>query len=181
MKPPRFSIARLMVVVGVVAFNFAAVQFWSHSSSPSLLTGRFLTSLALQAGLFCLIRSRGTRFFSFWAGFEVFGLAAAITTIYMDFFTAEDSLLFRQWDEYLFSAYNFIERLCTLIKDPYYQSRAKTILLLQNGSFTSDFLYEFISFLPQFLVALVGGFLTGLTVRIWGGRRASVAIGPAAE
>ena len=65
MKPPQFSIAKLMVVVGIVALNIAATQFWSHSSDPSLLTGRFLTCIALQVGLFCLIRSRRSRLLPF--------------------------------------------------------------------------------------------------------------------
>ena len=83
-KVLRFSIAKLMVIVGVVALNLAAVQFWSPSSEPSLFTGRFLMSIALQVGLFCLIRSRRTGYRTFWWGFVSFGLAALITSIYTD-------------------------------------------------------------------------------------------------
>jgi len=36
------GIAKLMIIVGVVALNLAAIQFWSPSSDPSLFTGRFL-------------------------------------------------------------------------------------------------------------------------------------------
>ena len=42
----RFSIGKLMLTIGVVALNLGAAQFWSPASEPSLLTGRFLMSIA---------------------------------------------------------------------------------------------------------------------------------------
>jgi hypothetical protein len=103
-KVLRFSIATLMVIVGVVALNLAALQFWSPSSEPSLFTGRVLMSIALQVGLFCLIRSRRTGHRTFWWGFVSFGLAALFTLIYINFFSPDDSDLFNAMDQYLLAS-----------------------------------------------------------------------------
>jgi hypothetical protein len=169
MKPPQFSIANLMVVVGFVAFNVAATQLWSHSSSPSLLSGRFLTSIALQVGLLCLIRSRRSRFLPFWLGFEVFALLAAITTIYLDEASADDPL-FKLMDQYYFSTYKWLEGVSTLIADPFLRSSVRTAINAGSNTFASNFLYELISFLPQLVFALIGGVLTKVTIRLWGKR-----------
>jgi hypothetical protein len=174
MKLPRFSIAKLMVIVGIVALNIAATQFWSPSSEPSLFTGRFLTSIALQVGLLCLIRSHRTRFLPFWSGFEAFGLAAAITSVYIDFLSPADSQLFNLMDLYLFSTYNIFNNMFVSINYPYFRS-SLTNSLLPDNSFMSNFMFEAISFLPQLFIALIGGFLTSLTIRRWGRRHDPVA------
>ena len=170
MKLPRFSIVKLMVVVGVVALNLAATQLWSYSSSPSLLTGRFLTSIALQVGLFRLIQGRRTGSFPFWSGFEACGLAAMLTSVYIDFFSPDDSDLFRMMDSYLFWTFKLIGRVCMLIKNPYYQSKVATALLAQGQGFTNDVTYEIVSAFPQLALALIGGLLASLATKFRGKR-----------
>ncbi len=179
MQVLRFSIAKLMVIVGVAALNLAAVRFWSPSSEPSLFTGRVLMSIALQVGLFSLIRSRRTGYRTFWWGFVSFGLAAFITSVYIDFFSSDDSELFDAMDQYLFSTFTLLERICLLIPDPYLRSRVRTAFLMPDNTFTSHFMYDFVSFLPQLLIALSGGVVTSVTIRLWGKRQEPVALGSA--
>ena len=178
-KLPRVSIAKLMVVVGIVAFNLGSTRFWSHSSDPSLLTGRILTSIALQVGLYGLIRSRRSRSLPFWAGFETFGLVAAIISVYIDFFSPNDSVLADLMDAYLFNAYKTAEVVCLALKDPYYRSTMTARLSLHDGSFTDNLLFEIVSFLPQLLIALIGGSMTSLFIQCSGKRRDPVVLGPA--
>jgi hypothetical protein len=176
MKPPQFSIAKLMIVVGIVALNITAPQFWSHSSEPSALSGRFLTFIALQVGLFFLIRSRRTWLFPFWAGFEVFGLVAAFVSIYIDFFSPEGSVLFGWMDTYYFNSYKFLEKISILIRDPYYRSRIWTNVVSHDGGVIDNSLWEVVSFLPHLAIAVVGGFLTSLAIRCLGNRRGPTAL-----
>jgi hypothetical protein len=183
-KVLRFSIAKLMVIVGVVALNLAAVQFWSPSSDPSLFTGRVLMSIALQVGLLCMIRSRRTGYRTFWWGFLLCGLAAFLTCVFIDLslyvsidFNPLDLYLFDAMDQYLASTYDLLARVCMFIPDPYVRSRVKTAFLDSSNSFTSHFMFDFVSFLPQCFIALSGGVLTSLTVRCWGKRHDPVALG----
>ena len=67
-------------------------------------------SIALQVGLFRLIRNQWTKSLSFWYGFEAFGMVAAIITIYSDIFSPSDSGIFDIWDLYLFNTVNLIEK-----------------------------------------------------------------------
>jgi hypothetical protein len=176
-KVLRFTIAKLMVVVGIVAFNLAAVQFWSPSSEPSLFTGRFLMSIALQVGLFGLIRSRRRGYRTFWRGFVICGLAAAITSVYIDLFSPANSELFDLMDQYLSSTFNLLERISLLIPDPYFRSRARTALVVSDNTFISHFIYDFVSFLPQLFIALSGGCLASLALRRWTKRPDPVPVG----
>jgi hypothetical protein len=171
----RFSIAKLMIIVGVVALNLAAIQIWSPSSEPALFTGRFLMFIALQAGLFCLIRSRRAGYRTFWRGFLSFGLAAFITSVFIDLsgalpidFNPIDSYLFDAMDRYLAVTYDLLARLCMFIPDPYLRSRLRTVSVVSENTFTCHFVYDCVSFLLQFFVALCGGALTSLTVRLFG-------------
>jgi hypothetical protein len=180
----RFSIAKLMIIVGVVAFNLAAIQFWSPSSDPSLFTGRVVMSIALQVALLCLIRSRRTGYRTFWRGFLSFGLAAFITSVFIDLsyvllidFSPFDSYLFDATDLYLSFTYDLLARLCMFIPDPYLRSRLRTAFLFSDNTFTCHFVYDFVSFLPQFFVALCGGVLTSLTIRYWSKRHDPLALG----
>jgi hypothetical protein len=176
-KALRFTIAKLMVIVGIVAFNLAATQFWSPSSSPSLFTGRFLMSIALQFGLFCLILTRRSGYGTFWGGFVMFGLAAAITSIYIDLFSPADSELFNLMDQYLASTFDLLERICMVIPDPYFRSTARTALVVSDNRFISHFIYDFISLLPQLFIALSGGCLASLALRRWTKRPDPVPVG----
>jgi hypothetical protein len=175
----RFSIAKLMVAVGIVALNLAAVQFWSPSSEPSLFTGRILMAIALQVGLFCLIRSQRIGYRTFWWGFVLFGLAALITSMYIDLISPTHSELFNAMDQYLSFTYDLLARLCTFVPDPYLRSRLSTVLLVSENTFTCHFVYDIVSFLPQVFVALCGGVLTSLVGRFWGKRHDPVALGTA--
>ena len=165
MSLPRFSILKLMVVVGIVAINLASTQLWSPSSDPSLLSGRFLTSIALQVGILCVIRSRRTRISPFWSGFVAFGLAAAITSIYIDFINTE-SKLFDLMDLYLFHTFKFLDRTF------YYKIRI-------NYPVAGDLAHEVVGFLPHLLIAIVGGCLTSLAIRLWDRRCDPVSLGSA--
>src|SRR5947209_18664618 len=71
MRLPRFSIGRLMIVVGLIALNLSAVRAFV-SIEPWLLIGVAPAGLALQLAAFRLIRSRG-RARAFWAGFLAAG------------------------------------------------------------------------------------------------------------
>jgi hypothetical protein len=185
-KVLRFSIAKVMVIVGVVALNLAAVQFWSPSSEPSLFTGRVLMSIALQVGLFCLIRSQRIEYRIFWWGFLSFGLAAFITSVFIDLsytlpidFSPIDSCLFNAMDQYLAFSYDLLARLCMFVPDPYLRSRLRTVFLLSDNTFTCHFVYDFVSFLPQLFIALSGGVLTSVIIRRWNNRHDPVALGSA--
>src|SRR5262249_37389268 len=119
MKLPRVSIARLMVIVAIIALNIAATRAfmrWEWS-------GLFLIGLALQVGLLGLIRCRiGSR--AFWWGFEAFGLASALFVpcmVWLDPYGHSD--LSRVVRLYAESAFIIAEHLCTLVKDP--ASRAR--------------------------------------------------------
>ena len=186
MKVLRFSIAKLMVIVGVVALNLAAVQFWSPSSEPSLFTGRFLMSITLQVGLFCLIRSQRTGYRTFWWGFLSFGLAAFITSVFIDLsyalpiaFSPIDSYLFNAMDQYLSFTYDLLARLCMFIPDPYLRSRLRTVFVFSDNTFTCHFVYDLVSCLPQLFIAVSGGVLTSVVIRCWGKRHDPVALGSA--
>jgi hypothetical protein len=162
MKLPLFSIARLMAIVAFVGLNLASTQFWSHSSHPSLLTGRLPTSIALQVGLFCLIRSRRSKSFTFWIGFEAFGLAAAITSIYIDLFSPDDSNLADINDLYLDKMYNLLGNARIMINDPYWRGVVAAKLFSHDGGFIDNMLFELVSFMPQLFMAVIGGFLMAL-------------------
>ena len=174
-----------MAIVGVVGLNLAALQYWSPSSEPSLFTGRVLMSIALQVGLFCLIRSRRTGYRTFWWGFLSFGLAAFITFAYIDlspYVSIEfgvESYLFDAMDQYLFSTYDLPARACMFIPDPYVRSRVRTLFLVSDNNFTSHVVFDFVSFLPQLFIALSGGVFTSVIIRRWSKRHDPVALGSA--
>src|SRR5262249_16796812 len=68
----RISLRTLMVVVVLTAVDLTVVRaFWG--SKYNVLPGIVGTGLALNAGLFCLLRARG-RARAFWVGFLVAGL-----------------------------------------------------------------------------------------------------------
>jgi hypothetical protein len=161
-KLPRVSIAKLMVIVGIVALNAAAVRAfmklqWNGYFFPGLLIG-----LTLEAGLLCLIRSR-IGFRPFWWGFEAFGLASAIIPVLI----ALISLDVVNW--YIGFALNLVECLfCTLIKNPTTQGRLFEFIQGDTGLI----IIEFAIFLPQLFVAVAGGLLASLIVRLWAKARA---------
>jgi hypothetical protein len=76
MKLPRFSIAELMTVVGIVALDVAASRALLEDNG--LLGGVAPMGLTLGIGAYWLIRCRG-RVPSFWAGFLAFGAMAMMS------------------------------------------------------------------------------------------------------
>ena len=79
MKRPRFSIGRLMVVVGVVALNLGAGRV-AFAIDPWVLAGSAPAALMLEFAAYRFFRLRGrgrVRARAFWAGFLVAGLLAA--------------------------------------------------------------------------------------------------------
>jgi hypothetical protein len=84
MRRPRFSIGKLMVVVGLIALNLSAGRVL-FAIEPWLLIGVALAGLALQWAAFRLIGSRG-RARAFWAGFLAAGVLAAWSLVAAMFF-----------------------------------------------------------------------------------------------
>ncbi len=159
-KLPRLSIAKLMGLVGILALNIAAARAFMEWE----WTGLFLIGLALQVGLLCLIRSR-IGFRPFWWGFEAFGLASVIVPFFIILVSpAAGSEFLRLLDLYVVSAFNLVDHLCTLIKNPVSQERL-TMFLLHDMQLI---ILEITIFLPQLLIAVVGGLLASLIVRQWG-------------
>jgi hypothetical protein len=159
-KLPRFSIAKLMVIVGILALNIAAARAFIDWE----WTGLFLIGFALQVGLLCLIRSR-IGFRPFWWGFETFGLASVITPIFITLVSqTAGSEFLRLMNMYVEFAFSLVSRLCTLIKNPVSQARL-TLFLLQDMQLI---ILEIAFFLPQLLTAVVGGLIASLIVRRWG-------------
>lgn len=67
---PRTSIARVMVLVGILALNFAYLR---HYGIEGTLLGTRLIVVVVQLGVLCRLRShRNAR--RFWGGFVVFGV-----------------------------------------------------------------------------------------------------------
>jgi hypothetical protein len=74
MKRPRVTIARWMGLIAVLAVNAGLVRAFVVQE---MFCGGILIFIALQVGLWCLLRSRGwVR--RFWIGFEISGVAAVL-------------------------------------------------------------------------------------------------------
>jgi hypothetical protein len=74
MKRARITLARLMIVVAVVAVELAAFIFACRRVGGDWVLGLPLTGVACQIGLLCAVLSRGLSR-AFWTGFVVFGCA----------------------------------------------------------------------------------------------------------
>ena len=93
----RNTIAALMLVVIIVALNLAAARA-IYMFEPWRLAGVGPISLAIQAGLFYLIRSRGRpRQYAFWAGFEAGSILGLWSFLYV---LVPDSIVGSIWDAY---------------------------------------------------------------------------------
>jgi hypothetical protein len=80
MKAPRFSIAGVMAVVAIVAFN-VAVGRAVFAFSPEILIGTALTGLALEGAVLCLFCCRHSSR-AFWVGFAALGSLAMLSFIW---------------------------------------------------------------------------------------------------
>ncbi len=81
MKYPRFTIARLMFAILVIAFNAALIRAFSQG----MFSGVILLFFAMQVGLFLVLRSQG-RPRRFWVGFEVVGIAVLLVLFWLESF-----------------------------------------------------------------------------------------------
>ena len=145
MKRPRSSIAMLMGVVLIVAMNLTLGRS-IYGFVPWRLAGIFLIGIVLQVGLFCLICNRGrSRPYAFWTGVELGSLLGMTTFLYA---RVPDSWVGSFWDSYATFIDDFLmvhfgfSVLKRAPEDP--------VLLLTVAVF---------GFLPQLLMAIVGGSL----------------------
>jgi hypothetical protein len=170
MRLPRFSIGRLMIVVGLIALNLAAGRVL-FSIEPWLLIGVAPTGLALQFAVFRLILSRGPAR-AFWAGFLAAGLLAAWSLVGAMLFrtsvnvginrTTGQRITFTTpgyrgadyawaaWRNYLELVMNALARL------------PSTAGILQRDDAAEAIAGVVVAFLPQFLIALACGLLAWL-------------------
>ena len=145
MMRPRSSIAMLMGVVGIVALNMAVARV-IYEFLPWRLAGAFLIGVVVQVGLFCLICSRNRpRLYAFWAGIELGALIGLTSFLYA---RVPDSWVGALWeayavfiDDFLLTRFGF----SVLKRGP-----EDPVMLVTVAVF---------AFLPQLLMALVGGFL----------------------
>jgi hypothetical protein len=157
---PRISIAKLMLLVAIIAANIAIGRVLA-AYHPILPVAIALIGLALQAGAIALIRSRGRRR-AFLAGFLGFGSMAMISVLWALVFVsnvgiAQDpltgkmitmkvpgSLMWTIWSGY-------VEFVDACLAGP-----------LQINLDPLGILVAVIWSLPQFVIALTGGLLAVL-------------------
>ncbi len=140
MRGPRFTIARWMGLTAVLAVNAGLVRAFVVEE---MFYGGILIFIALQAGLWCLLHSRG-RARSFWLGFEVSGALAVLAMFACEAFP--DSLLYRLLTWYTDIAANLaFSRLPTALAD-----------------YLDEHLDQFLAvvyFAPELIAALLGGMI----------------------
>lgn len=175
MKPPRLSIAKLMVVVVIIAINFGAARIL-FSYNTEMLIGVALSGMVLQVGLYQLLRSRG-RGRAFWAGFTACGLMAMMSFVWamlfpevlgfgfengsMTLFTTPGSPLYSLWHGY--ADFLFKHIIAPVLFDP----RINPVLdreSVTGGAFIVG-IRAVVWFVPQVLIAAGGGLLVSLIVR----------------
>ena len=165
MNRPRLSMAKMMAIVGIVAFNIAAVRALL-SSRMELAFGLTPIGILLQVALLKAIRHQGRSRF-FWAGFSILGTAAAASFIWAAFF--DKSWLGIRWYSYTLSANAFLRLYLPGLGLSMF-SPNKLIIIAT---------VVIICFAPQLAAALIGG-LSGLLIanhRSSGVRRLGVAAG----
>jgi hypothetical protein len=141
-KPPRFGIAWLMVLVALVALNFAAIRAVSdirtHTNNHGiaiLALGAIPMANVLTVGILIVQHRRGNR--PFLVGFEVCGAAALVLYLALVGFFAEESVM-----PYLYLVLKPLVRSIGLHIPVFY---AITAVMLG---------------FPQVVFALIGGFLS---------------------
>src|SRR4051794_13140294 len=82
MRLPRLSIRMLMIIVGVLALDFAAVRFLLDDNY-GFLVAAVPSGLALHVGLLLIHRSRG-RVRAFLIGFVASGLMAMMSLVWAE-------------------------------------------------------------------------------------------------
>ncbi len=192
MKPPRLSIAKLMVVVVIVAINFGAARIL-FSYNTEMLIGVALSGIVLQLGLYQLLRSRG-RGRAFWAGFITCGLMATMSFVWailfpevigIDFDNNGSMATVRTPGSPLYTAwFGYAEFVSDHIIGPILESHSMNSRINFDSYLGGALLVSIrvvVRFVPQLLIALVGGLLTSLIVRRWGKKPADAPNLPAAR
>jgi hypothetical protein len=134
-----------MGIIGIVALNLTLGRA-VYGLVPWRLAGVFLNGIVLQIGAFCLICSRGwRRAYAFWAG-VVFGSLLGLTSFL--YARADDSWVGALWETYA----NFIDNLLLKYFDISVINRPEEDPLLLA-------MVALFGFLPQFVMALLGGLL----------------------
>jgi membrane protein YqaA with SNARE-associated domain len=164
MRVPRLSISNLMIAAGVIAVNFAAARALL-SIHRLAFVGAVLIGLALQVGLFRLIRSRGHAR-NFWIGFVAAGSLALMCFVWamltpptgmrqtnpsdrVTYYHTPGSAMWRLWCDYNnFAATNLVP-----LPGSY------RFLGMATGNMPTATL-AVIGFAPQVLIAALGGLLT---------------------
>jgi CDP-diglyceride synthetase len=179
MKPPQFSIVKLMVIVGVVALDFAAARILL-AYNQEMLIGIALGGLVLQVGFFRLIRSRG-RGRAFWVGFIVCGLMAMTTLVWAmrfpEVFGIRGGALIRTPGSPLHTVWygyaKFVSEriIAPVLYNPRINPGPNRDSVVGGASIVA--IRSIVWFLPQILIAIVGGLLTSLIGRRLGKSRSS--------
>jgi hypothetical protein len=161
MNVRRNTIASLMLVVVIVALNVAAARA-IYLFEPWRLAGMGPITLAIQAGLFYLIRTRGRpRQYAFWAGFEVGSMLGLWSFLYV---LVPDSKVGSVWDAYATTVNEFLRvnfALPVLNRSPF-----DPIFLTAVAVF---------AFLPQLLMGLAAGGLALSVTWCWRSRATTIA------
>jgi hypothetical protein len=99
MKTTRITLARLMIVVAVVAVELAAFIVACRRVGGDWVLGLPPTGVACQIGLLCAVLSRGLSR-PFWTGFVVFGSAMMATFAWGLCFPLQESAVNDAWVSY---------------------------------------------------------------------------------
>jgi hypothetical protein len=185
MKPPRLTINRLMAVVALVAINLGAVRALI-ASGPQFLIGALLALLGLQVAVFGLISSRGPSR-TFWAGFLAFG-AAALVSFFWDMGYVPGMSITRaatigdyEQRESAGSPWPLrtVWTRCGVIAADFLEALPNAPLVIENrGDVILGITYAVILFLPQLLLALVGGLLAWSLAKVARGSRVATPAWP---
>lgn len=136
----RFTIARWMVMVAVLAANAGLVR---ACVIDEMFHAAFLMFIALQVGLWCALRSRGgVR--RFWLGFEVSGVASVLALFYCEVFPFSplNHLIMR----YTHIAFNLVQF--------YLPTQVDDVVMDHQ-----DWFLIVVYFLPEFVAAVLGGLI----------------------
>ena len=146
MKRPSMTIARWMGVTAVLAVNAALVRAFVVQE---MFCGGILIFVALQVGLWCLLRSQG-RVRRFWMGFEVFGVASVLAMFSCEIIPT--------------SALAGVVISYTDLAIDFATSQLPTLLVDQLDEHWQLFL-AIVYFVPELLVALLGGAIATWMIR----------------
>jgi hypothetical protein len=162
MKLPQVSLIALMVFIGVVAVELAAAQT-IFDATPWMLAGVSLIVIAVQVCLLLLIRYWNRSWpRAFWAGFIVGGLLGLWSFLHVRVPESAQGLL---WEAYA-------TRVDLLLLEYF------NVSLLRRNPYDPVFLFlvAIFAFLPQLLMAAVGGVVGLLIVLLARHRTAALTL-----